>query len=397
MDKMPPQSTNKNSTNISYTFHKVKHSSKYIKNKIRKANPPIFSFNSTSKFIYEPTHSTSLINDISDKNELKPTNDQLNLLETIYCGINSRNLDQNTIQVKPFFSLIIDNLKENKKRIDDKASLIRDIIKKNSKKGSISIRKITENYNTICNDKNLPKITKSTTHRIVKKILRYSFRKTKLKNYKLIENKSIIYSFFFLKIFLRAITLKFQPIYLDESGFFTSNNNLYMWRGEKDEIFTKIEDRKRTNLLMAVGANKIYCYDITRKNTDQSVFKHFMENLVKNMSAEEKENHVIILDNLSAHLTPELFQFYRDNGLKILFNVPYNSSWNMIELVFRWIKNITYKNIYQNISSLEKDLLQIIKSGKIEESLPSLYKETLLKYHDFIIKNNNINLNLLDI
>ena len=67
----------------------------------------------------------------------------------------------------------------------------------------------------------------------------------------------------------------------------------------------------------------------------------------------------------------------------------------MIELVFRLIKNLTYKNIYQNINSLEKDILEIIKSGKIENSLKNLYKETLSNYDCFINDNKDLNLNLL--
>ena len=45
-----------------------------------------------------------------------------------------------------------------------------------------------------------------------------------------------------------------------------------------------------------------------------------MNNLINNMSKEEKENHIIILDNLGALLTQDL----------------YNSTWSMIELVFQF-------------------------------------------------------------
>ena len=69
----------------------------------------------------------------------------------------------------------------------------------------------------------------------------------------------------------------------------------------------------------------------------------------------------------------------------------------MIEIVFRFIKNITYKKLYANIDYLEKDILQIIKSGEIEKTLPSLYKETLNKYLNFIKDNKDINLNILNI
>lgn len=118
-----------------------------------------------------------------------------------------------------------------------------------------------------------------------------------------------------------------------------------------------------------------------------------MVELVEKMTEEERNNSFIILDNLSCHLTSDLFSFYKDSKLKILFNVPYQSLWNMIELVFRLIKNKTYKKLYQNIEELEIDIIDIIQSGKIEDSLPSLYVETLNHYLNFINKNKEINLN----
>ena len=287
----------------------------------------------------------------------------------------------------------MNNLNKVEKNIDNEALIIKNIIKNNSNDGHLSIRKITEKYNSICDGCNLKKISKSKTHRIVKNVLKYSYRKTKIKNNKLTENNSTLSSYIFLKIFLRAVSLKLNPIFLDEAGFFTQNNNFYTWRSEKEEIFAKIEDRKKTNLIMAVGYNKIYYYQIVRKNTDGETFQTFMKNMINNMSLEEKKNHFIILDNLSSHLTLDLFKLYNENDLKILFNVPYKSNWNMIELVFRLIKNITYKKIYANINLLEKDISDIIKSGKIEISLKGLYKETLVNYYNFINNNKFLDLN----
>ena len=40
----------------------------------------------------------------------------------------------------------------------------------------------------------------------------------------------------------------------------------------------------------------------------------------------------------------------------------------MIELVFRFLKNIIYKKLYNNNKELEKDIIEIIESGKIEVS-----------------------------
>ena len=229
------------------------------------------------------------------------------------------------------------------------------------------------------------------------KVLKYSYRKTKIKNNKLLKDDSLLYSYFFLKVFLRVISLGLEPIFVDESGFFSQNNNFYTWRNQTEEIYCKINDKKRINLIMAVGVKKIYHFELNRDNTNNIVFKNFMINLINSMNENEKNSSIIILDNLSCHLTSDLFQLYNENSLKILFNVPYKSPWNMIEIVFRFIKNITYKKIYANIDRLENDIFQIIKSGEIEKTLPSLYKETLNKYLNFIKDNKDINLNILNI
>ena len=102
------------------------------------------------------------------------------------------------------------------------------------------------------------------------------------------------------------------------------------------------------------------------------------------MDDKEQNDNIIIMDNMTSHLTSDMFETYNKYKLKILFNVPYKSMWNMIELVFHTIKNITYKKLYKNIKDLENDINNIIKSGKIEETLFSLYQETLTHYANFL-------------
>ena len=137
-----------------------KYSSKIIKNKIRKQNPSVFSFTTSSSFIYEPKLSKKILRNVSDKNSIKPTELELNFLEKTIHEIDIQNSENNSIYVTPFFSLVMNNLKKVEKTFDNKALLIQTIIKENANNGHISIRKITEKYNTICQEKNLKKISK---------------------------------------------------------------------------------------------------------------------------------------------------------------------------------------------------------------------------------------------
>ena len=100
------------------------------------------------------------------------------------------------------------------------------------------------------------------------------------------------------------------------------------------------------------------------------------------------------MDNLKAHLTLELFELYYNNNLKILFNIPYKSSFNMIEKVFRYIKNLTYKQIFSSQNKFVNKIIEIIESEKLKITLKKLFKETLNIYEDFIKSNSIKNLNL---
>ena len=66
----------------------------------------------------------------------------------------------------------------------------------------------------------------------------------------------------------------------------------------------------------------------------------------------------------------------------------------MIENLFRLIKNITYKKLYDDIELLTKDIINIINLDTTKNSLNRLFSETLGEYISFIEKNRLIDLNL---
>ena len=99
------------------------------------------------------------------------------------------------------------------------------------------------------------------------------------------------------------------------------------------------------------------------------------------------------MDNCSCHLANELFETYYINNLKILFNVPYLSNFNMVENVFRLIKNNIYKKLYNSTYELKSDIIKILDDKKTKSSLNNLFNETLGEYIEFIKKNENVNLN----
>ena len=64
----------------------------------------------------------------------------------------------------------------------------------------------------------------------------------------------------------------------------------------------------------------------------------------------------------------------------------------MAEFIFRYLKNIIYKNVYNNMESLKKDVNKILKSENLKNSLKNLFRETLQQYVLFIQNHENFDL-----
>ena len=298
------------------------------------------------------------------------------------------------IEVLPFFKELMEYVVPLKQNISERAKIINDIINNYQDPSKISLNNITDEYKKYCQNNNIKPIQRTTIYNILKNELHYSYRKTTIKTNKIISKDYIKYSLFFLKIFIRAIQIGLNPIFVDESGFYTKNENFYTWRKAENEVFHRIDDSKKINLLMGVSFKNIIKYEIINKYTNSDNFLEFMKELIDSLTNEEKKSSFIILDNCTSHLSPKLFQFYFEQKLKILFNVPYQSTFNMIENCFRFIKNLTYKRLYNNINELNTDVKNINEGNDLKDSGKNLYKETLLVYRNYINSNYNINLNI---
>lgn len=315
--KSLPIHTNNNSQDNSLNTNKGK-----IKKLIRRKNPNIFIFTKNDSFIYEPRCSNYFYRPLSNKNEIKPSKEELEYLDSIIEKL-SKKSNEPQFYVLPFFKDLMDNVRQLQPKKDERANLIEQIIQNLEKDSNISLQKIENEYQKIALLKGIKPIKKSTIHKILKNVLGYRYRKTSVKNNKLLEQYSIKYCFFFLKIIWRCLKLGINIIYIDECGFFTQNSNYYSWRKFSQEKYHKIKDNKKFNLIMAVSSNTINHFKINDSSTTSLEFKEFMKELISKLTAYEKSNSLFVFDNLTSHLTDEMFQFYYENKLKVLLNAPY--------------------------------------------------------------------------
>ena len=76
--------------------------------------------------------------------------------------------------------------------------------------------------------------------------------------------------------------------------------------------------------------------------------------------------------------------------MKFLFNVPYKSEFNGIELVFNLIKSHLYNEIHKNLKELTDKIVLYIDDKDINNNIIKVYKKTFEEYVKFFEANLNV-------
>lgn len=365
------------------------------KSKIIKLYFNILNFQSSNYYLFNVTKYNNLIDGISDLNEIKIKDEEIILIKNeIDNCISLKRTYENKISIKilpEFFESFNELQKPDLKNSDyaKKIKYIIDFLKRQHK--NITLKQIAKEYSQLYGNT----ISITTVSRILKNHLQMKYLRTSLKNPKLEEYNYVFMSFSFLRIILRSIILKFNIIFVDETGFLLQNNKYYSWREAKEQIYAgpKNKNKDRLNLILAVSNKNVIHKKFLNGSVNSDIFLDFLKEMYNNFKKDEQEKLIIIMDNATYHLSNPIIDFFKTNKIKGLTICPYKSEFNMIELVFRFIKNIIYKNIYNNIKDLEIEVTQILNSQNLKNSLINLYRETLMQYLIFIQNHNYLDLN----
>ena len=144
---------------------------------------------------------------------------------------------------------------------------------------------------------------------------------------------------------------------------------------------------------MAVNNDSVLYYQINDESTNEETFYIFMQKLGEIILEKKLSPYVIVLDNLSSHKTKKLIELYSSKKINIIFNTPYLSSFNSIELCFRNIKRLLYTKIYNSIEELIDEVIEYIKEKNFIDGLKSNFSQTLEKYLLFYENYSSLNLN----
>lgn len=393
--------SSKAETNLIFK-NKSKKDSKIKLGKKRKAvikkqkisNPAITRFNIDSFFIYDMSKKDKLLLSFNEKNNIKLNEREFALINEkinkLYENIELRdNIDFININLEEYLSIkeyFIENKEEN-----NIEKLTKDYINKCPSKENITCSKLCQ----LCWNKLGVKIGKTKMFYILKNRLNLRFLRTNVKTDKIITPNSIFSCLCFIKIIIRGIIQGFNIYFMDESSILSKNNHFKCWRKKKENVYNNISIPKRANLLLVVSKDKVIYFEINEQGTNQKTFIKFLEGFIKSIENEDNKKYILVLDNLSAHKTPEVTNFLIDNKINVIYNSPYVSEFNCVELSFRYIKKIIYSKIYETIENTIKDVENLLKSKEIQKTLIKNFCETLQTYIEYSNKYKYVNLNNL--
>lgn len=364
----------------------VLHKKKYSK------NPSITHFNISSFFIYDNDEYLRFFNTTTNKNLIKVNKDELTFLQSKYNDISFirgslRNIQYIRIPIENYQKL--QNFLSIKKIKDPIEDFIKEKINSTMDRRYLSCRKLAQAYKEETGNS----VSKSKVNEIIKHKMGYSYLKSTVKTSKILDKENILISLAFIKIISRCIKLGYKIIYVDECGLMTGNNNYRCLRKQGEQIYFNTANKSKRNLLLAVDENKAIYWEILDESTNEIVFLNFIKNLQQKLVLTLYPKYVICMDNHSSHKTASLLNFYKDNKMNILFNSPYVSVFNSVELAFRHIKRILYMDLFSNIGELCSKVENILQSNNFSNTLLYNFGETIEVYIKFIDKYHNIDLN----
>lgn len=316
----------------------------------------ILNFNENHYYLFNVTRHKNLLLGINDLNEIKLNQEEINFLQSEIdtCeSINIKNQKKLSIKIIPEFFEILRKINKYDLKNSEYAKKITFIISELKKKNiTITLKQIAKQYEGFYGKKN----SISTVSRILKNHLGMRYLRTSIKNPKLEENNYLLMSFIFIRIFIKSLLLDLKIIYVDETGFLLQNNNYYTWRCEDEQIINgpKNKSKERLDLILGVSNKNIIHKIFLKGSVNTKIFLDFLREMIKDLTDEEKKKIIIVMDNATYHVGYEVVQFFKEQKIKGLTICPYRSPFNMIELVFRFVKNIIYKNIYNTMEELKK-------------------------------------------
>lgn len=284
-------------------------------------NPLLKRFTTSSHFIYDIFEPNIYFKQVKDKNRIKLTSKELSFWELLVYKMKNKkeaNEGDEFITINKELANDINNFFKRPKLNGLLESFLINELSDQINRVNCTCRKLAKKFHLLSNQK----VSKSTVHNKLRKILGLRWLKTTIKTKKIKNKRNMIIMIAFIKILIKCLILKFNIIFCDESCIQTINNHLKIWRKEDENLIVDIAPKRKFNLLMAVYEKGVLHFKINKDNTNENNFLEYMQDLIKTIKEKKLFPYVIVLDNLNVHKSKQLYQFYIENKVNIAFNAP---------------------------------------------------------------------------
>jgi transposase len=147
---------------------------------------------------------------------------------------------------------------------------------------------------------------------------------------------------------------------IDEMSIITNRAPSYGWSLKNSicEIHIPfIKPNVRYSLLMASSNAKIIKYKLVKGSIKSEDYINFIIEL-----NQENPNYSFLIDNASIHKSKKARLIYKEKKINIIYNAPYKSEFNPIEMIFSLLRKKLNKKIVKN----EESILEVIKEFEIK-------------------------------
>ena len=118
---------------------------------------------------------------------------------------------------------------------------------------------------------------------------------------------------------------------------------------------------------MATTNRKILKYVLVEGSIKTDNFITFMDELHKT-----NNNYSYLIDNASIHSNKKTKLFFKLNKIHIIYNAPYQSKFNPIEMVFSLLRKSLNKKVVKNETEIHECVKEFIKNIK-KETLKNIF------------------------
>ena len=146
--------------------------------------------------------------------------------------------------------------------------------------------------------------------------------------------------------------LSHELISIDEMSIITNRASSYGWAKANEECIINIPysiPNVRYSLLMATSKTKILKYYLIKGSIKTDDYIKFMQELNS-----KYKNCSYLIDNASIHKNKKTRDMYKKDNMHIIYNAPYQSKFNPIEMVFSLLRKKLNKKIVKNKTEIEE-------------------------------------------